>query len=65
MQTSNKAYDVIIIGSGLSGLSSAYFIKKNYSSLSLLIIEAKDRIGMQKIKFYVTIILFLILNNDY
>jgi protoporphyrinogen oxidase len=44
-ETTNKSYDVIIIGAGLSGLSSGYFIKKKYPSLSLLIIEAKDRIG--------------------
>jgi protoporphyrinogen oxidase len=43
--TSNKAYDVVIIGAGLSGLSSAYYLKKKYPSLSLLIVEAKDRIG--------------------
>lgn len=50
--TSAKVYDIIIIGAGLSGLSSAYFIKKKDPSLSLLIVEAKDRIGKYISKFH-------------
>ena len=38
-------YDVIVVGAGLSGLSSAYFLKKKHPNLRMLIIEAKDRVG--------------------
>ena len=38
-------YDVIVVGAGLSGLSSAYFMKKKYPNLKFLIIEAKDRVN--------------------
>lgn len=38
-------YDVIIIGAGISGLSSAYNLKKNCKRLKILIIEGKDRVG--------------------
>lgn len=41
----NGEFDVIIIGAGLSGLSSGYYLKKADSNLKILIIEAKDRIG--------------------
>jgi len=32
-------YDIIIIGSGISGLTSAYFIKKNFPNISFIILE--------------------------
>ena len=38
-------YDVIIVGAGISGLSSAYFLKKKHPNLKMLIIEAKDRVN--------------------
>ena len=41
----NKVYDVIVVGAGISGLSAAYFLKNKSSDLSILIIEAKDRVG--------------------
>ncbi len=43
--TSRQIYDVVIIGAGLSGLSAGYYLKKQYKDLSILIIEAKDRVG--------------------
>ena len=60
-ETSNKAYDVIIVGGGLSGLSSAYFIKKKYPQLSLLIIEARERIGISKFYLIIYLVIKLIL----
>lgn len=36
-----KNYDVIVVGGGCSGLSSAYHIKKCKSDAKVLILEAK------------------------
>ena len=47
-------YDVIIIGAGISGLYSAYYLIKKYKNLKILIIEGKDRVGG---KFYYTALL--------
>ena len=44
-QELQKEYDLVIVGAGLSGLSSAYHIKKKYPDLSILIVEGKDRVG--------------------
>uniref|UniRef100_A0A0N4ZUR2 monoamine oxidase n=1 Tax=Parastrongyloides trichosuri TaxID=131310 RepID=A0A0N4ZUR2_PARTI len=38
-------YDIIIVGSGLTGLTAAKEIKKNNPSVSLLILEASDSSG--------------------
>ena len=40
-----KIYDVIIIGAGISGLSTAHFIKKLSPSLEVMILEASGRAG--------------------
>ncbi len=41
----SQVYDVLIIGAGVSGATAAYTLKKLYSSLSILVIEGKDRVG--------------------
>ena len=38
-------YDVIIIGGGISGLTTAYRLLQHDKSLKLLVLEAKDRVG--------------------
>ncbi len=40
-----KKYDVIIIGGGISGLSALHFLKQKNSSLSLKLFEADSRLG--------------------
>jgi monoamine oxidase len=40
-----NVYDVIIIGAGLSGLSSAFYLKEKCDKLKILIVEGKDRCG--------------------
>uniref|UniRef100_A0A6C0ASF1 Amine oxidase domain-containing protein n=1 Tax=viral metagenome TaxID=1070528 RepID=A0A6C0ASF1_9ZZZZ len=42
-----KNYDIIIIGSGMSGLYSAYYIKQNFPNISFIILEKfkKEWIG--------------------
>jgi hypothetical protein len=42
-----KYYDIIIIGSGMSGLYSAYYIKQNFPNISFVILEKfkKEWIG--------------------
>jgi hypothetical protein len=42
-----KHYDIIIIGSGMSGLYSAYYIKQNFPNISFIILEKfkKEWIG--------------------
>jgi monoamine oxidase len=44
-QEAHSIYDVIVIGAGLSGLNSAYILRKRCRNLRILIIEAKDRVG--------------------
>jgi hypothetical protein len=41
----SDAFDVIIVGAGISGLSAAYTLKKSLKDMKLLIVEAKDRVG--------------------
>lgn len=45
MSTSNKTYDVIIIGAGLSGLQAARTIQQQEATRSILILEARSRVG--------------------
>ena len=44
MSISNK-YDLIIFGSGMTGLSSAYYFKKKYPKKKVLIIEKESEVG--------------------
>ncbi|XP_041364497.1 probable flavin-containing monoamine oxidase A [Gigantopelta aegis] len=37
--------DVVVVGGGLSGLASAYYLLKKDRGLRVLVLEAKDRIG--------------------
>lgn len=48
-------FDVIIVGAGISGLSSAYFMKKKHPNLKMLIIEAKDRVIILFFKYILLI----------
>ncbi|XP_067007117.2 probable flavin-containing monoamine oxidase A [Anabrus simplex] len=43
--TSYYETDVIVVGAGLSGLTAAYRISKRDSSLRVIVLEAKERIG--------------------
>lgn len=38
-------YDVLVLGAGLAGLSAAHRIHTSHPSLSILILEARDRVG--------------------
>uniref|UniRef100_A0A914VWL7 Amine oxidase n=1 Tax=Plectus sambesii TaxID=2011161 RepID=A0A914VWL7_9BILA len=38
-------FDVVIIGGGISGLTAAYTLKKANPGISLVVLEARDRIG--------------------
>ncbi|CAF0707348.1 unnamed protein product [Brachionus calyciflorus] len=44
-QNSKYDYDIIVIGAGLSGLYSAYYLLKKCKGLKILVIEGKDRVG--------------------
>ena len=37
--------DVIIIGAGIAGIASAYYLKKNFPNLSYRIIESRKNVG--------------------
>lgn len=41
----DKTVDTLIIGAGLSGLSTAYFLKKKYPQKEILLLEASKRSG--------------------
>ncbi|KAK0157696.1 hypothetical protein PV328_011402 [Microctonus aethiopoides] len=45
VDTDQDDFDVIIIGGGLTGLTSAYNILKKHAGLSVLIIEQHDKVG--------------------
>jgi protoporphyrinogen oxidase len=38
-------YDVVIIGGGISGLTTAYELKKNKPDTRLIVLEAGNRVG--------------------
>lgn len=40
-----SSFDVCIVGAGLSGLSCAYYLKKLNPQLSVVVLEARDRVG--------------------
>ncbi|MBC7370329.1 MAG: FAD-binding oxidoreductase, partial [Bdellovibrionaceae bacterium] len=42
--TSKKTYDFVIVGGGIAGLSTAYWLQKENPKLKIALIE-KDRIG--------------------
>jgi monoamine oxidase len=44
-QQNKELFDVIIVGAGVSGSTAAYTLKKQCSSLKILVIEAKNRVG--------------------
>lgn len=54
-ENNRSIYDVVIIGGGLSGLYSAYYLTQKCKDLKLLVIEGKDRLGgllkLELIKF--------------
>ena len=37
--------DVVIIGSGIAGISSAYYLQKNFPDLTYKVIEARSDLG--------------------
>ena len=41
----NNAYDVVIIGAGISGISAAYHLQKHCPEKRFVILEGRDRIG--------------------
>jgi len=45
LESSSQIYDVIILGAGISGLATAYEILSNRPDSSVLILEARDRVG--------------------
>jgi monoamine oxidase len=45
MSPSPKKHDVLILGAGLAGLSSAHRLLSQNPNLSILILEARDRVG--------------------
>eukprot|EP00122_Pirum_gemmata_P010717 Pgem_evm1s9919 len=40
-----SGYDVIIVGAGLSGLTCAYRLAQKSAALSILVLEANNRVG--------------------
>lgn len=52
---SSDDFDVIIVGAGIAGLSAAYTLKKKASSLKILILEARNRVG-GKTQFFLSLI---------
>ena len=37
--------DVVIIGAGIAGIASAYYLQKNFPNLSYRIIESRNSVG--------------------
>ena len=44
-ETIDEAYDLVIVGGGISGLSSAYFYKKKNPDAKILILDNHDDFG--------------------
>lgn len=42
---SAKGYDIGVLGGGITGLASAYFLTREHPSAKITIYEAKDRVG--------------------
>ncbi len=40
-----RSYDVIVVGGGISGLTTAYYLLKRLPSLSLLLVESSPKLG--------------------
>eukprot|EP00793_Prasinoderma_coloniale_P001979 PRCOL_00002487-RA len=41
----SREYDVVVVGAGVSGLTAAHDLKKKHGAPSLLVTEARDRVG--------------------
>jgi monoamine oxidase len=45
METETKTVDVIVVGAGLAGLVAAEFLLGHDKNLTVLVLEASDRLG--------------------
>ncbi|KAK7507826.1 hypothetical protein BaRGS_00000791 [Batillaria attramentaria] len=45
MAESVASFDVVVVGGGISGLTTAYHLKKRDKNLRVIVLEAKDRVG--------------------
>lgn len=52
--SNNQIYDVIIVGAGFAGLSSAFYLEKNNKDINILILEADDEIGGRSFNKYLS-----------
>jgi monoamine oxidase len=41
----DRVYDVVLIGAGISSANAAYILRQRDENLSMLVLEAKDRVG--------------------
>ena len=37
--------DIVIIGAGIAGIASAYYLQKNFPNIKLKILESRSRVG--------------------
>lgn len=44
----SKVYDIVVVGAGLVGLSTAYYLKRKYPDSSLLILEKERYVGVHQ-----------------
>lgn len=51
-----NSYDIIVVGGGISGLNTAYYLKKKYPKLKILLLEAGEKLGgrLQTIQYHGT-----------